>query len=119
MIKTHQYLSNNLKTFSRNMRKESTKEEIILWQSLRKKQLGYRFRRQFVMDNKYIIDFICLDKKLIIELDGSQHCENKKDKTRNSYLQSQGFVVLRLWNNEILKNLDGCLEKINDCLNNL
>jgi len=116
MIRTHQELSVKLKNFSRNMRKESTKEEIILWSKLRKEQLVYQFRRQFVIDNKYIVDFICLEKRLVIELDGSQHCDSKEDKERDRYLQSQGFIVLRIWNNEIKENLEGCLEKIRNLL---
>jgi len=116
MIRTHQELSVRLKTFSRNMRKGSTKEEIILWSKLRRKQLGYSFRRQFVIEDKYIVDFICLEKRLIIELDGSQHNDSKEDKERDKYLQSQGFIVLRIWNNEIRENLEGCLEKIRNLL---
>lgn len=95
------------------MRNELTVAENVLWQRvLRKRQLGYLFRRQFVIDNKFITDFICLEKRLIIELDGGQHCNNESDKIRDEYLKAQNFKVLRLWNNEILNNLDGVYTKI-------
>lgn len=109
----HQQIKSNIKELARNMRNEPTKAEYILWQKvLRKRQLGYIFRRQFVIDNKFITDFICLEKRLIIELDGGQHCNNENDKIRDEYLKKQNFKVLRLWNNEILNNLDGVYTKI-------
>ncbi|TQR53127.1 hypothetical protein DMC01_11955, partial [Campylobacter troglodytis] len=62
-----------MKEFSRTMRKNPTDAENKLWQELRNKKLGFSFRRQFVIDSKYIADFVCLEKRLIIECDGSQH----------------------------------------------
>ena len=109
----HRQIKSNIKELARNMRNEPTKVEHILWQKvLRKRQLGCIFRRQFVIDNKYIADFICLEKRLIIELDGGQHCSNQKDKIRDNYLKEQKFKVLRIWNNEIFNNLDGVYIKI-------
>jgi very-short-patch-repair endonuclease len=65
-----------------------------------------RFRRQVPIDH-YIVDFACLDARLIIEADGGQHWESRSDRMRDAYLRSQGFYVLRLWNNDILANPDG------------
>lgn len=103
---------------AKNLRKKQTKEEYKLWQLLKTNKTGYKFKRQFVVHNRYIVDFICLEKKLIIELDGSQHVDNKKDKVRDKYLQSLGFIVLRIWNNELNNNIKGVYEKIVDILDN-
>lgn len=84
-----------------------------MWQILRSRQLdGYKFRRQRVI-GPYIVDFCCLNPKLIIELDGSQHTDNADyDETRTKFLQSEGFEVLRFWDNEALQNRDGVTEAI-------
>ncbi|WP_295701660.1 type ISP restriction/modification enzyme [uncultured Helicobacter sp.] len=107
----HRYLAPYMKTFSREMRKNPTQAEKILWQELRNKKLGYGFRRQFVIDSQYIADFICLAKRLIIECDGGGHNGNFKDIERDFYLQSHNFRILRFWNNEILENLGGGLSQ--------
>lgn len=99
-----------IKEFSRDMRKNSTKAENLLWQKIRNGQLGFKFRRQHQIDNKYIADFVCLEKRLIIELDGGQHNDRPKDKDRTLYLENNNFKVIRFWDNEILQNIDGCLE---------
>ena len=99
---------------SKKLRNNSTKEEIILWQSLKQKQLGVKFRRQQPI-GKYISDFVCFEKKIIIELDGGQHNESsniEKDKMRDLFFNQNGFKVVRFWNNEIHQNLDGVIEKI-------
>ena len=98
----------------KNLRNNSTKEEIILWQHLKQKQLGVKFRRQQPID-KYIADFACFEKRIIIELDGSQHNESEnieKDKIRDLYFEQNGFKVIRIWNNEITQNIEGVIEKI-------
>ena len=94
------------------LRTNMTDAENKLWQSLRRKALGYKFIRQYNIDDKYIADFYCASKKIIIEIDGGQHCDNEKDKARDCYLRTRGFHVLRFWNNDILQNIDGCLEVI-------
>ena len=99
-------------SISRNLRINQTDYERKLWLRINRKQLGVKFRRQYVVANKYIVDFACLEKKLIIELDGGQHCDSEDDKTRDSYLQNMGFEVLRFWNNEINDNIEGCLKII-------
>jgi len=102
-----------LKQRSRDLRKNLTDAEQKLWQKLRKKQInGNKFRRQFVLGN-YIVDFICLDKRLIIEIDGGQHMENANyDLKRDEWLKSQNFKVLRFWNNQVLNEIDSVLEVI-------
>ncbi len=73
-------------------------------------------RQQPIKD--YIVDFVCFEKEIVIEVDGGQHYENKKDKERDEWLRGEGFKVLRFWNNELLENIDGVLEEIrNNCLN--
>jgi len=86
-----------------------------LWYFIRKKQLNnLRFRRQHSI-GPYIADFACLEVKLVIELDGEQHGfdENiKKDKIREQFMETAGWCVLRFWNEEIYKNIDGVRETI-------
>ena len=100
----------NLTTKARNLRKNQTDVEQILWQQLRSRQLlNCKFRRQMPFA-PYIVDFVCLDHHLIIELDGSQHQEQKTyDEKRSAFLQNHGFTVLRFWNNEVIENLAGVL----------
>ena len=82
-----------------------------------KQMEGFKFRRQQPLD-KYIVDFVCLENRLIIEVDGGQHgWENSRDEERTIHLQQFGFKVLRFWNNEVLENTSGVLEVIGDsCL---
>lgn len=113
----HKRIKSNIKEFARTLRNEPTKEEYILWAKvLRKNQLGHQFRRQFPIDNKYIVDFICLDRRLIIELDGGHHCNDDNDKIRDEYLRKHNFKILRIWNNEIINNLEGVYLKIKSAL---
>lgn len=112
----HNY-TQRLKTNSRSLRRKSTPQEIKLWARLKDRNFrNLKFRRQHIID-KYIVDFICLEKKLIIELDGCQHKrekDTKYDAKRNEYLKSLGFKVLRFWNNEIDNNLPGIILKIKE-----
>jgi len=98
---------------ARELRRKQTEAERHLWHGLRSRNLAnHKFRRQHVIGN-YIVDFVCLDKKLIIELDGSQHLENTMyDNKRTAYLQALGYRVLRFWNNNIFDQLDAILETI-------
>ncbi len=104
--------------FRRELRKNQTEAEKILWNFLRSRQLeGLKFRRQEQIGG-YIVDFVCYNRKLIIELDGSQHLNSDEDQTRDQWLKSQGFTVLRFWNNDVMKNLEGVLLVIRDqCVN--
>ncbi len=105
-------------TLARNLRKNQTNTEKALWLQLRGKRFfGIKFKRQQPID-KYIVDFICFEKGLIIELDGGQHSINrKKDKIRDKYLKEQKFKVLRFWNNDVLGNIEGVLEVIRQNIN--
>lgn len=100
---------------AKELRKNSTDVEKIMWEILRaKKFLGLKFKRQQPI-GKYVVDFVCFDKKLIIELDGGQHNENENiinDNVRTKYLESLGYKVIRFWNNEITENIDGVVENI-------
>ena len=100
---------------ARDLRKNATKQERILWKLLRNSQLfNLKFKRQYPIGN-YIVDFICIEKMLIIELDGGQHNESDNqelDKQRTEYLNSRGFRVLRFWNSDIDKNISGVYDEI-------
>ena len=102
---------------SRNLRNNSTDAETKLWSALRSRQLGnFKFRRQ-VPIGKYIVDFICHEKKLIVEVDGGQHLESNTDEKRTVWLQSRGYRVIRFWNDQVLKETDAVLEEIIRVLN--
>jgi very-short-patch-repair endonuclease len=92
--------------FARQNRKAMTPAEKRLWMVLRNHAIGYHFRRQHPCGS-YILDFVCLEKKLVVEADGSQHAESESDAIRDAWLNQQGFRVLRFWNHEILQNPDG------------
>lgn len=106
-------MSDNLTGLARSLRKRPTEAEKLLWRYLSGKQLqGLKFRRQEPIGD-YIVDFVCFSKRLIIEVDGGQHAiEREKDITRDEWLLSQGFKVLRFWNNEVLRNLEGVSDVI-------
>jgi very-short-patch-repair endonuclease len=105
----------NLKELSRNLRSNMTDAEKKLWFRLRKKQMKeVPFTRQKIIGT-YIVDFYCPKAKLVIELDGGQHYSKEgklKDAVRDNYLNEQGILVLRFSDIEVLKNLDGVLERI-------
>jgi very-short-patch-repair endonuclease len=97
------------RTHAIELRKELTPAERKLWALIRNDQLGVNFRRQHAIGN-YIPDFVCIEQKLIIELDGSQHLEQVKyDEERTKYLNSLGYKVIRFWNNEVTNNIDGVI----------
>ena len=100
-------------TTAQTLRRNRTDAEGLLWHYLRNNQLdGHRFRRQHPIGT-YIVDFACLARKVLIELDGSQHAERQADdKKRDAFLRAQGYRVLRFWNNEIFENCFGVLERI-------
>ncbi len=96
---------------ARALRSDMTIAESRLWYRLRAHRLGHSFRRQ-VPVGKYVVDFLCLKARVAIEVDGGQHADNQRDAARDAWLESQGFVVLRFWNNDVLNNLEGVLERI-------
>ena len=102
---------NRLRARARELRNNPTDAERLLWSHLRFWQLdGYKFRRQQPLGS-YIVDFVCLEKRLAVEVDGGQHSQ-AVDAERDNWLRDQGFVLLRFWNNEVLKNIDGVREVI-------
>ena len=106
-----------MKKRARGLRKNQTDAEKRLWSHLRNRQLsGCKFRRQHEIGN-YIVDFICLEKKLIIELDGGQHANQiRYDSQRTTILESLGYTVIRFWDNEVLTKTQNILEAIHKIL---
>jgi len=88
-----------------------TDAETVLWQRIRNRQIdGRKFARQVI--GRYICDFVCREKRVVIEVDGGQHNESAEDAVRDRYLVAEGYRVLRFWNNEVLGNLEGVLTTI-------
>ncbi|KTD23631.1 putative restriction endonuclease-like [Legionella lansingensis] len=106
-----------LRQFSKTLRLSQMDVEHILWYHLRNRGLlGYKFRRQHILQG-HIVDFVCLEKKLIIELDGGQHAEQAvNDTIRTQRLEKDGFQVIRFWNNEVLRNINEVLLVIQNAL---
>lgn len=102
-----------LTPFARGLRKESTDAERKLWALLRNRALvGCKFRRQFPID-PYVADFVCVEKRLIVELDGGQHVEDaERDEKRTAFLKSRGYTVLRFWNDDVLLRTDDVLAEV-------
>ena len=105
--------ANKTKQLSKNLRKNQTDAERKMWRHLKNRALaGYKFRRQCPV-GPYIVDFVCFEKMVVVEIDGGQHAERLKgDVRRTAYLKSRGFEVLRFWNNEVLANTDSVLSAI-------
>jgi len=98
-----------LLTRARIMRREPTPAERVLWKALRDKQLhGLKFRRQVPL-GPYIVDFYCSAARLVVEVDGVVHADSTTDLVRDEWLRAQGLYVLRFWNDEVLKDIDGVL----------
>jgi len=104
-------------SFARALRRNPPEAELRLWLRLRRRQLdGFRFRRQVPL-GPYVVDFACLSARLVVEVDGGQHAwRHGEDATRMSWLEANGFRVLRLWNNEVFSNINGVLETIRGAL---
>jgi len=104
---------------ARRLRKTMTPQEVKLWVHLRSwRKRGFHFRRQSPRE-KYIVDFICLRHRLIVEVDGGQHNLDEhaqRDRSRDSHFMRHGFRVLRFWNHEIDRHLEGVLEIIDTAL---
>ncbi|MBI4918249.1 MAG: endonuclease domain-containing protein [Acidobacteria bacterium] len=99
---------------ARQLRRASTDAERALWRVLRARGIGPKFRRQEPI-GPYIVDFVALDERVVIELDGGQHAESRSDPARDAYLRAQGFTVLRFWNSDVLTNLEGVVSRIRNC----
>ena len=92
-----------------------TDAERVLWRVLRDRGLGTKFRRQ-VPIGAFIVDFVSLERHVVIEVDGGQHAERQSDRHRDNDLEERGFTVLRFWNNDVLRNLEGVVEAIREVL---
>ena len=99
---------------ARYLRHQETKAEKRLWQELRNRKLGIKFRRQHSLD-KFILDFYAPEIKLGIELDGSSHIESQEyDALRTEYISYQGIKIMRFWNREVENNLEKVIKKIKE-----
>jgi very-short-patch-repair endonuclease len=108
-------MSSRLTGIAKSLRKKPTDAERFLWKHLRSNQVeGLKFRRQEPI-GKYIVDFVCYEKRLIVEVDGGQH-SSETDMDRDAWLRTQGFKIQRVWNHEVLQNIEGVMEVIlNNC----
>jgi very-short-patch-repair endonuclease len=112
------YRDGEQRDFARGMRNEPTPAEAKLWREIRANQLGVKSRRQAAIGD-YVVDFVCFEKKLVVELDGPQHLEPhavEKDARRTAWLESQGFRLVRFRNQELDEDLRGVVEKIRQAL---
>ena len=100
---------------AQKLRNEATPAERKLWSQLSRSQLGQKFSRQMPI-GPFIADFLCRSHRLVIEIDGGQHCESASDPSRTRFIESQGFRVIRFWNNEVMGNLEGVIIRITEAL---
>jgi len=99
---------------SRQLRSNQTDVEKKLWWRLRNRQIGgCKFVRQEPI-GPYICDFVCREHRLVVELDGGQHADSVSDKVRDAWLKARNYRVMRVWNNDVLRNIDGVLQTIHD-----
>ena len=105
------------RAFARLQRTSMTREEVLVWSIIRRQQLGVRLRRQLPI-GPYFADFACLSPKLIVEIDGGHHGD-QRDKRRDAYMKQHGWHVVRLWNNEVRSNLDGIQAYLQTTLDSL
>ena len=96
---------------ARALRRNMTDAERRLWRGLRRKSLGLKFRRQVPL-GPYVVDFVCFESRLVVEVDGRQHFDHPKDPQRDGWLARQGYKVLRFWNRDVLADGEGVLEAI-------
>jgi very-short-patch-repair endonuclease len=97
---------------ARHLRRAGTDAEAVLWRQLRARSLqGFKFVRQEPI-GPYVVDFACREKRLIIEVDGGQHAGDPNDRIRDAWLAERQYRVLRFWNNDVLGNTAGVLERI-------
>jgi very-short-patch-repair endonuclease len=113
-------MAQKLTHLAKHLRKKSTDVERLLWSHLRAGRFeGLKFRRQHPI-GQYIADFVCLERKLIIELDGGQHSfpeDVLKDEQRDAWFEQEGYAVVRFWDNEVLINTSGVLEVLKKKVN--
>ena len=108
----HRPTAKRIRSFAKKMRRESTDAEAAMWRLLRDRRLAlFKFRRQVPFQN-FILDFICFEKRLIIEIEGSQHASSERDTARDAVLIAEGFRIARYWNNDVLQQPSAVLEDI-------
>jgi very-short-patch-repair endonuclease len=100
---------------AKKSRRLQTDAESLIWHRIRNRQLGHKFRRQAPI-GIYTVDFLCIELKLVIEIDGGQHAENQKDEIRTEFLNGLGYKVIRFWNNDVLENIEGVLNTLRNAL---
>ena len=109
---SHRPVSKQLRQFAKNMRHKPTDAEAAMWRLLRDRRLSaFKFRRQVPFKN-YILDFVCFEKRLVIEIDGSQHVASQRDTVRDAALSAEDFSIVRYWNNDVLQQPTAVLEDI-------
>jgi very-short-patch-repair endonuclease len=114
----HRPTNKRIRDFAKKMRREPTDAEAKMWLLLRDRRLAqFKFRRQVPFQN-FILDFVCFEKRLVVEIDGSQHADSKGDTARESVLLAEGFQIARYWNNDVLQRhtsvLDDILAKLSE-----
>jgi very-short-patch-repair endonuclease len=108
----HRPTAKRIRGFAKKLRGEPTDAETAMWRLLRGRRLAlFKFRRQVPFQN-FILDFVCFEKHFIIEIDGSQHADSKRDTARDSVLIAEGFRIARYWNNDVLQRPSSVLEDI-------
>jgi very-short-patch-repair endonuclease len=108
----HRPIARRVRNFAKRMRREPTDAEAAMWRLLRDRRFQrFKFRRQ-VPFQSYILDFVCFEQRLVIEIDGSQHASAAADVARDDALVREGFMVARYWNNDVLQRRDTVMEDI-------
>nr|WP_035982381.1 endonuclease domain-containing protein [Bradyrhizobium sp. STM 3843] len=114
---SHRTTFRRTRGFAKAMRGQPTEAEAVMWRLLRDRRFErYKFRRQTPVEH-FILDFVCFEKGLIIEIDGSQHADNEADAERDAILKAAGFRIVRYWNNDVLYNSSAVKEDILTKLN--
>ncbi|MBI3705181.1 MAG: endonuclease domain-containing protein [Rhizobiales bacterium] len=108
----HRPVAKRNRSFAKAMRRSATGVELAMWRLLRHRRLvGFKFRRQVPIEG-FIVDFVCFDQKVIVEIDGSQHFASQRDERRDAVLTGEGFRILRYWNNDVLQRRTSVLEDL-------
>ena len=108
----HRPTAKRIREFAKKMRREPTDAETAMWRLLRDRRLApFKFRRQVPFQN-FILDFVCFERRIVIEIDGSQHASSRRDTAREAALMAEGFRIARYWNNDVLLKPTSVLEDI-------
>jgi very-short-patch-repair endonuclease len=108
----HRPTTNRIRDFAKKMRREPTDAEAKMWRLLRDRRFAqFKFRRQ-VPFQSLILDFVCFEKRLVVEIDGSQHADSERDTAREAVLLAEGFRIARYWNNDVLQRPTAVLEDV-------